>query len=215
MAWARSSVSATRVRLSLRPRVMPTYRPAAAGRCRGEGDGAISGVALGAVFGARVCELHVVADVVGGQRDRAVSADAGHGHVAVGSEVLVMVQRSRFRTGSPIVVRSCRSLRRVTTMSPTIAQSSVDTGSSGRFEFVVVESVLLDSGVDRGDVFVAGRHDRQRLTCIPAPAPDVRDRVEMIVEAAGTDSAVRGVRVESRWGRRRGGAAWSRLPRRG
>ena len=215
MAWARSAVSATRVRLSLRPRVMPTYRPAAAGRGRGEGDGAIGGVALGAVFGAGVSELHVVADVVGGQGDRAVSADAGHGDLAGIGSVWVMVQRSRLRTGSPVVVRSCRSLRRVTTTSPTIAQSSsmrvAVVGSSSS----VVESVLLDAGVDRGDVFVAGGHDRQRLARIPALASTCQRSCR-----GGRRSCRRGCgrarrRCRVLWGRRLGGGGWWRLPRRG
>lgn len=52
---------------------------------------------------------------------------------------------------------------------------------------------MLDTGVDRGDVFVAGRPDRQRLPHIPALRPHGGDRVEVIIEAASTDAAVRGV----------------------
>ncbi len=48
-------------------------------RRRGEGDGGVDGVGLPAVLGGRVAEADVVANVVGGQDDVAVSAVVGHG----------------------------------------------------------------------------------------------------------------------------------------
>ena len=44
---------------------------------RGEGDGGVDGVGLPAVLGRRVAEPDVLADVVGGQGDVAVSAPDG------------------------------------------------------------------------------------------------------------------------------------------
>ena len=52
---------------------------AAGGRWRGEGDGGVDGVGLPAVLGRRVAEPDVLADVVGGQGDVAVSASVRHG----------------------------------------------------------------------------------------------------------------------------------------
>ena len=160
-----------------------------------------------------VCELHVVADVVDGQGDGAVSADARHGDVAgvggAGDGPTFTVSHWLADAGAELPVVAPRD-DDVTDHRPV----SVNTGSRGRVEFAAVEAVLLDSGVDRGDVFVAGRHDRQRLACVATPSPGLRDRVEMILKAACARFG-RGPRTcRSRWGHRRGGAEWWWLPKR-
>ena len=135
----------------------------------------------------------MVADVVDGQRDGAVSPDARHGDLAgvggVGDGPTFTVSHGLADAGAQLPVVAPRD-NDVADHRPV----TVDTGSRDRVEFAVAEAVLLDSGVDRDDVFVAGRHDRQRLTCVATPSPGLHDRVEMILKAAGTDSATGGIR---------------------
>ena len=76
----------TQIEFRSDPRVTATYRPrrvvASLASSTADGDG----VGLVAVFGRRVAEPDMFADVVGGKGDVAVSADVGHGErpVAVG-----------------------------------------------------------------------------------------------------------------------------------
>ena len=74
---------------------------AAGGGRRGEGDGGVDGVGLVAVLGGGVAEPDVVADVVGGEGDGAVSA-WWVTVIAPSASMAVTVQVSRLRTGSPL-----------------------------------------------------------------------------------------------------------------
>ena len=91
---------------------------ATAGCGRGhEGEAVINGVGLVAVRGRRVSEAHMLVDVVGWQLDTAVRVS----RVTVNEPsvpIATTVQVSRLRTGSPAVVSTVRSFRRVTTTSP-------------------------------------------------------------------------------------------------
>ncbi len=60
---------------------------AAGGGWCGEGDADGLGVGLVAGFGGGVAEADVLADVVGGEGDGAVSAELGHGQIAAGADV--------------------------------------------------------------------------------------------------------------------------------
>ncbi len=108
----------TWTRLSSRPRVVADVQPSVGGGGGDEGDADVDGVALVAVFGGGVAETHVLARVVGGEGEGAVSASMGHGErtVAVGGDDVPQVA-----VADRLPARWCassRSLRRVATMSP-------------------------------------------------------------------------------------------------
>ena len=89
---------------------------AAVGRCVDEEEGDIDGAALGGVTGLGVAEFEILGDIFGREPEVPVRPSS----VTLPSEwTRVMVQWSRFLTICPRSVRRRRSLRRVTTSSPT------------------------------------------------------------------------------------------------
>ena len=84
-ASATSSLSVTtQSRLSSRPRVAATYRPRRVVAGVARAMAVVDGVGLVAVLGGGVAEADVLADVVGGEGDGAVSPFTGHGQRTVG-----------------------------------------------------------------------------------------------------------------------------------
>ncbi len=169
---------------------------AAAGRgCCGEGDAAVGGVALGAVFGGGVGELDVLADVVGGEGDGAVSVESGHGDLAVrvgvgdGPAFSVADGFAGGGAESSVVAAGGDD---VADHRPVV----VDLDERVLVEFAGFDAALLDVVVDGVDVFVAGGRDRDRLAVVAASGPGVGDRVEVVVERAGSDAAEGVVEVE-------------------
>ena len=166
-------------------------------RVGGEGEASFGGVALRAGFGGRIRELHVLADVVTRQGDRAVSVESGHGHITLldgvgGGDGPAFTIPHRLTNRGAQAAFVATSRHHVTDHHPRI----VDLGESRWVEFAGVESALLDVVVDRVDVFGACRDDRQRLTLAPTLQPQVADRVEMLGERPRPDPAVRCVCVE-------------------
>ncbi len=138
--------------------------------CCCEGDAAVGGVALGTVFGGGVGELDVLADVVGGERDRAVSVESGHGdftvRVGVGDGPAFSVADGFAGAGSQSsVIAAGRD--DVADHRPVVG----DLGEGVLVEFAGFDAALLDVVVDGVDVFVAAGRDRDRLAVVTASGP--------------------------------------------
>ena len=123
----------------------------------------------------------------------------------------VTVHVSRLRTGSPAVVISVRSLRRVATTSPTWTCSPPAIGAARvAVEVAGVEPGGLDGAVDGVDVVVRRGDERDRLASLVVVDPRRGHPFEVGVEGAGDDPAVgfvgvEGARVAGSQQQRRGG----------
>ena len=190
----------TWMRFSSRPRVAPTYRPRWVVAGRDECDGDVDGVGLVAVLGGGVAEPDMLADVVGGEGDGAVSAAVGHGErpVAVGRDdgpqVAVADRLTRWScaaAGRCGGWRRCRRGRRArrrrsrTAASgsswPTVRRSRW-TASLMASTWSLVAAVMATVRPSSGD----GRASRLAI------------RVEVVDERAGDDPAVGLVGVQRR-----------------
>ena len=126
--------------------------------------GDVDGVALVAVLGRRVPQPDVLADVLGRQGDRAVSRDMGHDERAVvvdaGDGPPVAVADRLPCGGEELTVVAARDYD-ITDVSEFTAG---DRRGAVGVEVAGVEAGVLDRVVERVDVRVRRRRDRDRLT---------------------------------------------------
>ena len=148
---------------------------AAGGGWCGEGDAAGLGVGLVAGFGGGVAEADVVADVVGGKGDGAVSAELGHGQIAAGADV---GDGPQFAVADGVAVAGVQ-VAVVAAGGDDVTNEGLAVGDRrrpGRVEVALFDASLLDVVVDGVDVVVGGGRDRRRVTTCVVFDPVVGDR---------------------------------------
>ena len=126
------------------------------------------------------------------------------------------VQVSRLRTGSPVVVtQSAVVAAGGDDVTDVHGFATSDRRCDGGVEVAGVAAGGLDGVVDQVDV-VVGRGDHgDAATAVVVVDPGGGEPVEVFVEAAGDDPAVRLVGVEGAWVAQRGVGGTRSLPRGG
>ncbi len=166
------------------------------GRRRDEGEGDVDGVALVAVFGRRVPQADMLAAVVGGQRDGAVSTEMGHGQrtVGMGSDDGPPVAAAyRF---TPLGAQAAVVAARRDDLADTGVFTATDRDGDVRGEVTDGEPHLLDRVVERVDVIVRRRNDGDGLAVDGMAEPVASDPLNVVGEGAGGDPAVGFVAVQ-------------------
>ena len=154
------------------------------------------------MLGRRVPQPDVVAAVVGGERDIAMSAVVGHGQRSIEADAgdgpgVTVADRFAAAGGEAAIVAAGGD-----------DVTDVDVFAAGdrcrrfRVEVTGVEAGRLDGAVDGVDVVVGGRHQRRRASVVVVGDPGVGHPGEVLVQGAGDDPAVRLVGSRTHVGRR-------------
>src|SRR5581483_854787 len=168
---------------------------AVCGRGGDDGKADVDGVGLVAVGGGGVAEPDMLAGVVGGQGDGAVSVKVRHGYHAIMAnrgdlpEVAVADRFTPVGALQPVVAASHDDVAWVRCLT------SGDTGGTTA-ELAAVEASLLDRGVERVDVFVGLVDDGDAAPGCVVRHPCVSRVLEKLVKRAGRHAAVIEVGVE-------------------